>query len=166
MKRSTPKRRPSVSVEKKGAPANEIDEFLARVPEPARTTLEKLRKTIRAAAPKATEGLSYQVPAFHHLGPLVSFGAAAKHCALYVMSGTALEPFKDELSAYDTSKGTVRFPADAPLPVALVKKLVKARIAENEARAMLKAGKSKASTRSSRPRSKQTRAGLPRKKSR
>ncbi|HYI00783.1 DUF1801 domain-containing protein [Hyalangium sp.] len=148
MKRSTPKRSPSVSVKKKSAPANEIDEFLAKVPEPARTTLEKLRTTIRAAAPKATEGLSYQVPAFLYLGPLVSFGAAAKHCALYVMSGTALESYKDELSAYDTSKGTVRFPADKPLPVALVKKLVKARIAENEARALLKAGKSKPSTRS------------------
>jgi uncharacterized protein YdhG (YjbR/CyaY superfamily) len=143
MKRSPSKRSPSVSVKKKSAPANEFEEYVAKVPEPARTSLEKLRRTIRAAAPKATEVISYQVPAFHYLGPLVSFGAAAKHCSFYVMSGTALEPYQDELSAYDTSKGTVRFPADKPLPVALVKKLVKARIAENEARALLKAGKSK-----------------------
>jgi len=117
------------------APAKDIDEYLARVPEPARAVLQKLRKTIRAAAPQATEIISYQLPAFRHLGVLVAFGASTKHCAFYVMSGTVLEPFADELSAYDTSKGTIRFAADAPLPAALVKKLVKARIAENEARA-------------------------------
>jgi uncharacterized protein YdhG (YjbR/CyaY superfamily) len=65
---------------------------------------------------------------------LVGFGAAAKHCALYLMSSSTVETYKDELKGYDTSKGTIRFPADKPLPAALVRKLVKARIAENEAR--------------------------------
>jgi uncharacterized protein YdhG (YjbR/CyaY superfamily) len=156
MKRSTSKRGTSVPVEKKSAAANDIDDYLARVPEPARTTLEKLRKTIRAAAPRATEAISYQLPAFRHLGMLVGFGATTKHCAFYVMSGTVLEPYKDELRAYDTSKGTIRFPADEPLPAALVKKLVKARIAENETRELLKAAASKPGT--SRPRSRGGRA--------
>jgi uncharacterized protein YdhG (YjbR/CyaY superfamily) len=72
---------------------------------------------------------------------LVGYGATTKHCALYVMSGSVLSPFRDELSAYDTSKGTIRFPANAPLPAALVRKIVKARISENEARALLKVEK-------------------------
>jgi uncharacterized protein YdhG (YjbR/CyaY superfamily) len=135
MRRSTSTPRGSAAVARKRAAATDIDDYLARVPEPARTTLEKLRKTIKAAAPEATETISYQLPTFRHLGVLVGFGAAASHCALYLMSGTALAPFEGALSAYDTSKGTVRFPADAPLPAALVKKLVAARIAENEARA-------------------------------
>jgi uncharacterized protein YdhG (YjbR/CyaY superfamily) len=149
MKRSTSKRAASVV----------IDDYLARVPEPARTTLEKLRKTIRAAAPKATEAISYQLPAFRYLGMLVGFGATPKHCAFYVMSGTVLEPYKDELSAYDTSKGTIRFPADEPLPVTLVKKLVKARIAENETRELLKADASKPDAPRSRPRGGRALAG-------
>jgi uncharacterized protein YdhG (YjbR/CyaY superfamily) len=136
--------------------AKTIDDYLDRVPEPARTTLGKLRDIIRAAAPAATEGISYQLPAFRCLGMLVGFGATANHCAFYVMSGTVLEPYEDELRAYDTSKGTIRFPANAPLPAALVKKLVKARMAENEARATMKAGASKPSARRSRPRKNQT----------
>ncbi|WP_224362901.1 iron chaperone [Hyalangium versicolor] len=138
MKRTPTKRRAPVSKAAKKASGSVIDDYLAQVPEPARTTLEKLRRTVQAAAPKATETLSYQLPAFSYLGPLVGFRATPKFCALYVMSGTVLEPFKDELSAYDTSKGTIRFPVDAPLPAALVKKLVKARIAENEQLAMSK----------------------------
>jgi uncharacterized protein YdhG (YjbR/CyaY superfamily) len=136
--------------------AKTIDDYLDRVPEPARTTLGKLRDIIRAAAPAATEGISYQLPAFRCLGMLVGFGATANHCAFYVMSGTVLEPYEDELRAYDTSKGTIRFPANAPLPAALVKQLVKARMAENEARATIKAGGSKPSARRSRPRKNQT----------
>lgn len=112
----------------------DIDEYLATVPAEARATLEKLRKTIRSAAPKATEGISYQVPTFKYLGPLVGFGAATKHCGFYVMSPAVMEAHKNELESYDTSKGTIRFPPDKPLPAALVRKLVKARIAENEAR--------------------------------
>jgi uncharacterized protein YdhG (YjbR/CyaY superfamily) len=135
------KRDTSPPVERAGAPTADVDNYLARMPEPARTALENLRKTIRAAAPNATEAINYKLPTFRHLGMLVGFGATTKHCALYVMSGSVLSPFKDELSAYDTSKGTIRFAANAPLPAALVRKIVKARISENEARARLKAQK-------------------------
>ena len=111
-----------------------IDEYLAAVSADQRAALERLRKTIKAAAPKAEECISYQVPAFRQDGMLVGFGAAASHCAFYLMSATAVEAHRDELSDYDTSKGTIRFQADKPLPAALVRKLVKARIAENAAR--------------------------------
>lgn len=112
----------------------DIDDYLATVSKESRAALEKLRKTIRSAALKATEGISYQVPTYKFLGPLVSFGAAKNHCSFYVMSPATMEAHKDELESYDTSKGTIRFPPDKPLPAALVSKLVRARIAENEAR--------------------------------
>ena len=96
-----------------------------------RAALEKLRKAIRTAAPKAEEGFSYGLPAFRLNGkPLAGFGASANHCAFYPMSGSIVEAHGDELKGYDTSKGTIRFPPDKPLPAALVRKLVKARIAE------------------------------------
>jgi uncharacterized protein YdhG (YjbR/CyaY superfamily) len=109
-----------------------IDEYLAALSDDKRAALEKLRKTIRAAAPKAEECISYQLPAFRLNGKnLVAFGATANHCAFYPMSGSTVEAHKDELKAYDTSKGAIRFQACDPLPAALVQKLVKARIAEN-----------------------------------
>ncbi|PYU91459.1 MAG: hypothetical protein DMG08_15195 [Acidobacteria bacterium] len=108
-----------------------IDEYLAALSEDKRAALEKLRKTIRAAAPKAEECISYQLAAFRQNGMLVAFGATTNHCAFYLMSSSTVEAHKDELKDYDTSKGTIRFQADKPLPVALVRKLVKARIAEN-----------------------------------
>ena len=111
-----------------------IDEYLAALSEDKRAALEKLRKTIRAAAPKAEECISYQLAAFRQDGMLVAFGATANHCAFYLMSASTVEAHKDELKDYDTSKGTIRFQADKPLPVALVRKLVQARIAENEGR--------------------------------
>lgn len=114
--------------------AKTIDEYLAALSDDKRTALENLRKTIRAAAPKAEECISYQLPAFRQNGMLVGFGATANHCAFYLMSSTTVESHKDELKNYDTSKGTIRFQADKPLPAALVRKLVKARIAENEGR--------------------------------
>lgn len=110
----------------------DIDEYLARIPANVRTTLEALRKMIKDAAPKAEEGISYQVPIFKYQGSLVSFGAAQNHCSFYVMSPATMKAFKDELKGYDTSPGTIRFPHDKPLPAGLVKKLVKARIKENE----------------------------------
>jgi uncharacterized protein YdhG (YjbR/CyaY superfamily) len=110
-----------------------IDEYLATLGEDQRAALEKLRKAIRAAAPKAEECISYQLPAFRQNGMLVGFGATAKHCAFYLMSGTTVEAHREELSGYDTSKGTIRFQPDEPLPAALVRKLVKARLAENGA---------------------------------
>lgn len=105
---------------------------MAALPPDQRAALEKLRKTIRAAAPDAEECISYQLAAFRQNGMLVSFGATAKHCAFYVMSSTLLESYKDNLADFETSKGTIRFQPDRPLPATLVKKLVKARIAENE----------------------------------
>lgn len=108
-----------------------IDEYLAALSDDQRAALEKLRKTIRAAAPQAVECISYGLAAFRHNGMLVGFGVTAKHCAFYLMSGSTVDAHKDELKDYDTSKGTIRFQPDKPLPVALVRKLVKARLAEN-----------------------------------
>ena len=109
-----------------------IDDYLAVLSDDKRAALERLRRTIRAAARGAEECISYQLPAFRLYGkPLVAFGAAANHCAFYPMSGTTVEAHKDELKDYDTSKGTIRFQAANPLPATLVRKLVKARIAEN-----------------------------------
>jgi uncharacterized protein YdhG (YjbR/CyaY superfamily) len=108
-----------------------IDEYLATVNDDQRAALEKLRKTIKSAAPKAEECISYQLAAFRLDGrPLVAFGATASHCAFYPMSGSTVAAYKDELECYQTSKGTIRFQPSKPLPTALVKKLVKARIAE------------------------------------
>ncbi len=111
-----------------------IDEYLAVLSPDKRAALQKLRKTIRAAAPRAEECISYQIAAFRLDGMLVGFGAAAKHCAFYLMSASTLKKFENDLEGYDLSKGTIRFQADKPLPVALVRKLVKARLAENRAR--------------------------------
>ena len=116
----------------KAAPKN-VDEYLAGVPEPARTTLNKIRATIRSAVPpEATEGISYGMPAFQYKGPLLYFAAFSNHCSLFPGSGSLIEAFQDDLKGYKTSKGTIQFPVDKPLPAALVKKLVKARIAQND----------------------------------
>jgi uncharacterized protein YdhG (YjbR/CyaY superfamily) len=119
---------------KKGQPvATNIDEYLAGVPEPARTTLQKLRTTIRSVVPKeATEVISYGMPAFRYKGPLLYFSAFAKHCSLFPGNASLISEFKGELKNYQTSKGTIQFPLDNPLPAALVKKLVKARVAQND----------------------------------
>ena len=112
-----------------------VEEYLAAVPEPARGTLLKIRATIRAAVPAAaTEGISYGMPAFRYKGPLVGYAASQEHCGLYPMNPAVIVQFQDELKAYSTSKGTIRFAVDKPLPAALVKKIVKARVAENEAK--------------------------------
>ncbi len=109
-----------------------IDEYLANVSDDQRVALEKLRQTIRAAAPKAEECISYGLAAFRLEGrSLVAFGATPNHCAFYLMSGLTVAAHQADLKGYDTSKGTIRFPADKPLPAALVRKLVKTRIAEN-----------------------------------
>ena len=112
------------------APKN-VDEYLAGVPEPARSTLNRVRAAIRSAVPEATEAISYQMPGFKYKGGLLAFAAFSNHCSLFVGS-SVMEAFKNELKDFHTSKGTIRFPVDKPLPAALVKKLVKARIAENE----------------------------------
>jgi uncharacterized protein YdhG (YjbR/CyaY superfamily) len=112
-----------------------IDEYLAPLSNEKRAALEKLRRAIKSAAPKAEECISDQIPAFRLGGRLlVAFGAAANHCAFYPGSHP-VEAHRDELEAYDTSKGTIRFPPDSPLPATLVRKLVKTRIAEYAAQA-------------------------------
>lgn len=110
-----------------------VDDYLAAVPPDARAALVKLRKMIREAAPGSTEGISYQVPMFKLNGrPLVGFGAAAAHCTFYVMSPDVMRAFVAQLKDYEVGKGSIRFPANKPLPTVLVTKLVKARIAEVE----------------------------------
>jgi len=108
-----------------------IDEYLALVSDEKRAALEKLRRAIKSAAPKAQQCISYGLAAFRLDGKfLVAFGAAANHCAFYPGS-LPIEAHKTELKAYDTSKGTIRFQADSPLPATLVRKLVKTRIAQH-----------------------------------
>jgi uncharacterized protein YdhG (YjbR/CyaY superfamily) len=107
-----------------------IDDNLAPLGETQRAALEKLRREIKAAAPAAQECISYRVLGFRLGGRLlVSFGAAKNHCAFYP-GAHPLEVHRGELEAYDTGKGTIRFPAEKPLPTALVRKLVQARVAE------------------------------------
>lgn len=113
--------------------SREVDKYLAAVSEPARSTLNTVRATIRSAMPReATEGISYGIPVFKHKGVRVWFAAFAKHCSFFPGSLAVIAAFKNELKDHQTSKGTIRFPADKPLSATLVKKLVKARIAEYE----------------------------------
>jgi len=118
------------------------DEYIATFPEDIQKILEELRGTIKAAAPGAEEKISYQMPAFALKGNLVYFAAFKNHIGFYpTSSGT--EAFKKELSIYDGSKGTVRFPIDKPLPLKLISRIVKFRVAENLKKAGIKSGKRK-----------------------
>jgi uncharacterized protein YdhG (YjbR/CyaY superfamily) len=119
-----------------------VEAYLAKVPEPARTTLQKVRATIRSVVPaEATEGLSYGMPAFRYKGALVAYAAFKDHCSFFPMQASLIDEMKDELKNYRTSKGTLQFSMDEPLPATLLKKMVKARIAENEIRTAIKAAK-------------------------
>jgi uncharacterized protein YdhG (YjbR/CyaY superfamily) len=112
--------------------ATTTDAYLAKLPDDQRAALEKLRKAIKAAAPKAEEVVSYGLPAFSLNGRrLVCYGATKAHCAFYPMSSETIAAHKKDLAGYDTTTGTIRFQPGKPLPATLVKKLVKARIAEN-----------------------------------
>ena len=116
-----------------GAPKT-VDEYLAGVPEPARRALNKMRAAIRSAVPpEATETISYRIPAFKYNGVLVWFAAFSNHCSLFP-TAAVIEAFKKELKGFSTSKGTIHFPMDKPLPIALIKKMVKARVAQNESK--------------------------------
>jgi len=109
-----------------------IDEYLAHAKPEHRAVLQKLRKTIHSVAPGAEEYIGYGLAGFKLNGrPLVYFGAWENHCALYAASPAVQEKFQKELKGFEASKGTIRFTPEKPLPTALVKKLVKARIAEN-----------------------------------
>jgi uncharacterized protein YdhG (YjbR/CyaY superfamily) len=112
-----------------------VEEYLSQVPAEARAALEKLRETIRAAAPNTTETISYQMPTFKYRGrALVGIAAFKNHCSLFPYSTKVMEAHREELQSYETSKGTIRFPAAKPLPTTLVKKIVKTRIEEIERR--------------------------------
>jgi uncharacterized protein YdhG (YjbR/CyaY superfamily) len=122
-------------MEKAADGLKDVEAYLARVPEPARSTLNQVRAVIRSAVPaEATEGISYGMPAFRYKGALLGYAAAANHCGLYPMNPTVISALQEELKRYETSKGTIRFPVDKPLPAALVKKIVKMRVAENDSR--------------------------------
>jgi uncharacterized protein YdhG (YjbR/CyaY superfamily) len=120
---------------KSAAVVKDVDEYIEGVSEAARGTLNLVRKAIHAAAPEASEYISYRIPTFRYKGrPLLAFAAFSKHCSLFPMSMSVIKTFEKDLKPFYTSKGTIRFPVDKPLPAALVKKIVKARIAQNEAR--------------------------------
>ena len=109
--------------------ASTFDGYLAALDDGKRAALERLRKTIRSAAPRAEEYIGYGLAAFRLDGkPLVALGASTNHCAFYPMDGTTVARFKKELKGYETSKGTIRFLETKPLPAALVRKIVKARV--------------------------------------
>lgn len=123
--------------------ATTIDQYLARVEPDQRAALEQLRRTIRKAAPKAEEVITYGIPAFKQDGFLLGFAASAKHCSLHPMNNHTVADFAKELQGFSTSTGTIRFTPDTPLPAALVMKIVKARLAENAAEAKEKAAMKK-----------------------
>ena len=117
----------------RGAPRS-VDDYLTRVPEPGRTMLKKMRAAIRSAVPRdATETVSYRVPAFTRDGVLVWYAAFADHCSLFP-GGAIVETFKSDLKDFKTSKGTIQFPLDRPLPIGLIKRIVRARVAQHEAK--------------------------------
>ncbi len=125
---------------RKSPPAGSVDGYLSALPEEVRAALEKLRKIIKAAAPDTTEVISYRIPVLKLEGhPLVGFGAAKKHCSLFTMSSSMIPKLARmraaELKGYEVSGATIHFTPDKPLPPALVTKLVRERIAENEKRA-------------------------------
>lgn len=132
MKKTKTGRRGATAKSKGGT--RTVEEYLAAIPEPARSTFDKLRATIRSVVPaEATETISYQIPAIRYKGVLVWFAAFANHCSLFP-TAAVMDEFKNELKSFTTSKGTVQFPLDKPLPVALIKKIVKTRVAQSESK--------------------------------
>jgi uncharacterized protein YdhG (YjbR/CyaY superfamily) len=115
--------------------ATRIDEILARLPADQRAALQHLRETISTTAPDAVEAMSYGAPAFRYRDhPLVSYAAAKAHCAFYVMSPEVIVAHEADLQDFDTSKGTIRFTPDQPLRTELIRKIVRARMAESDER--------------------------------
>lgn len=116
----------------KTAPAKTVDEYLERLPADMKNILEKLRQTIRKAVPKAEELISYQIPTYKYLGPLIHFAAFKDHCSLVVINKSILKTFEKELQLYKTTGTTIHFTLAKPLPASLVQKIVKLRIKDNE----------------------------------
>ena len=126
---------------KENIPAS-VDAYMNGLPGNVRSSLEKIRQAIKAAAPKAEEVISYQIPTYKYLGALVHFAAFKNHCSFFGVSKTLIDTFKKELQPFKTSGTTIQFTAENPLPATLVKKLVKARMKENEIKAAAKTKKS------------------------
>lgn len=128
-----------------GQPASfqSVDEYIVAFPDDIQAKLQALRTTIRAAAPDAEERISYNMPAFARHGNLVYFAAAKQHIGLYP-TASAMMAFRDELAAYSTSQGAIRFPLGDPLPVDLIRRIVEFRVAENRGRVAAKAKKGRA----------------------
>ena len=123
-------------MQKGKAVAKNVNEYLAGLPEPARSTLKRVRAVIRSMVPaETTEVISYGIPTFKYKRGLVAFAAFKDHCSFFPMGSSVLDAFKEELKGFRVSKGTLHFPLDRPLPAALVKKIVRARIAQNEGNA-------------------------------
>lgn len=120
-----------------------VDAYLQSFSGQQRIMLDKIRKTIKEAAPKAEEDISYGMPAYKLNGALLYFGGFTNHCSFFLASYAVIQQFADKLKDFKTSKGTIQFPFDKPIPFSLIKKMVKARIKENEARSETKAGKRK-----------------------
>lgn len=121
----------------------DIDSYLALVPAHLRPLLHKLRQTIRKAAPKAEELISYGMPAFRYHGMLVYFAGFKDHCSFFPGNASLINEMKDELKGFKTSKGTIRFSVDNPLPASLVTKMVKARVKQNLEKEKAKQAKAK-----------------------
>ncbi len=123
------------SKEELAGPPKTVDEYFDRVPEPGRSTLLKVRAMIQELVPEGTtEVISYQLPSFKYKGILLAIGAFKNHCSLFAMNPAVQDLFEKELKPYKTSKGTIQFPLDKALPKGLLTKLVKARIAQHEAK--------------------------------
>ena len=116
---------------------NSIDEYIATFPKDIQKILEELRATIKAAAPDSEEKISYQMPTFFMNGNLVHFAAFKKHIGFYP-TPSGIEAFQKELSVYDGAKGSVQFPIDEPMPLKLISRIVKFRVAENKKKAKIK----------------------------
>jgi len=134
MRKKKASRQGAVAMRGKAA-AKTVDEYLADVPEPARSTLKRVRAVIRSVVPaETTEVISYGIPTFKYKRGLVAFAAFSNHCSFFPLGSSVLDSFKEELKEFRVSKGTLHFPVDKPLPAALVKKIVRARIEQNEGR--------------------------------
>jgi uncharacterized protein YdhG (YjbR/CyaY superfamily) len=143
-KKAAPERAPAKTPASRGmgaGAASSVEAYLARLPEAQREALERLRRQVKAAAPKATEAIRYGMPTFVHEGSLVHMAAFRDHCSFFPGSGDVTRALKSHLAGFETAKGTIRFTPEKPLPAALVKRIVKLRVAENEARAKERTGR-------------------------
>ena len=139
MKKSLPRRTSKKSGAGRSSDAKAVANYFSRLPEPARTTLQTIRAAILSAGPKDTiETISYGIPTFKHNGGIVAIAAFKNHCSLFPMSYFVIDRFRAELSRFEVSKGTIRFPIDKPLPATLLKKIVKGRLTQMSEKAKSK----------------------------